>query len=123
MLSFLPRSRLLVLLLIPSAAMGYDGEVRRQATDGGGQQSVLTKAPQLLYSVPAEYPDEALRQGLTADVSLVITIAADGSVSDARVQQPAGHGFDLAALEALRKFRFSPGEVDGAPAPVQIEYV
>jgi len=123
MLCSMPRSRVLVLLLVPAAALGYEGEVRRQVLDGGIREPVLTKSPELLYSAPAKYPDQALQQGLSADVSLIITIAADGSVSDAKVRQPAGHGFDEAALEALRNFRFLPGEVDGAPAPVQMEYV
>jgi TonB family protein len=123
MVPSIPRSRFLLLLLIPATALSYEGQVRRQAIDGGVHQPVLTKPPELLYSAPAKYPDEAMRQGLTADVPMAITIAADGSVSDAKVRRPAGHGFDEAALEAARNFRFSPGEVDGAAASVQIEYV
>jgi len=38
------------------------------------------------------------------------------------VPEGAGDGFDEAAVSAVKRFRFSPAEVDGAPAPVQIEY-
>ncbi|NNB87313.1 TonB family protein [Corallococcus exiguus] len=83
----------------------------------------LTKAPVLVKSVEAAYPPDAAAQGLTADVKLIITIAEDGTVSDARPAEPVGHGFDEAAIEAVRAFQFSPAEVDGVPAPVQVEYV
>lgn len=83
----------------------------------------LTKAPVLVKPVEAKYPPEAAAQGLTADVRLIITIAEDGTVSDAQLAEPVGHGFDEAALEAVRAFQFSPAEVDGVPAPVQVEYV
>ncbi|WP_224366221.1 TonB family protein [Hyalangium versicolor] len=83
----------------------------------------LTKAPVLMKPVDAKYPPEAAAQGLTADVKMIITIAEDGTVSDAQLAEPVGHGFDEAALEAVRAFQFSPAEVDGVPAPVQVEYV
>src|SRR5690606_25700593 len=56
-------------------------------------------------------------------VKLRVTIAADGSVSEAAVVEPVGYGFDEAAVAALERFRFSPAEIDGVPAAVQIEYV
>ncbi len=86
-------------------------------------QPTITKPPALVRQVDAQYPAEALAQGLTASVRLIITIAEDGSVSDVQPTEPAGHGFDEAAIAAVRQFRFSPAEVDGVPAPVQVEYV
>ncbi|WP_169788824.1 TonB-dependent receptor [Vulgatibacter incomptus] len=72
--------------------------------------------------VEAEYPPEAKAEGLTGVVVLEVDIGEDGAVMDAQVTEPAGHGFDEAALEAVRKFRFSPAEIDGQPAAVRIEY-
>jgi TonB family protein len=83
----------------------------------------LTKAPELTHFVEAAYPPEAAAQELTASVRFIITIGPDGAVTDVLPQEPAGHGFDEAALAAVRQFRFTPAEVDGVPAPVQIEYV
>lgn len=102
-------SLLLLAWLLPAAAYG-EGE------------GVLTKAPALLEMVEAEYPAEAQAQGLEGEVVLEIDIGADGSVLDAEVVALAGHGFDEAALEAVRRFRFSPAEIDGVPAAVRIEY-
>src|SRR5260370_18432250 len=114
---------LLFLALIPSSAAAYEGDVRRQGVDGGTAQPILTKPPVLEKFVPAQYPPSAEQRGLTAVVHMLVTIAADGSVSDVAVVQPVGDGFDEAAIEAVRLFHFSPGEVDGAPSPVQIEYL
>lgn len=83
----------------------------------------LTKEPALVKSVEAAYPPEAAAQGLTADVRMLITISADGTLSDVTLAEPVGHGFDEAALAAVRQFVFTPAEVDGVPAPVQVEYV
>lgn len=83
---------------------------------------VLTRAPELLEFVPAEYPQEAEAAGISGSVLLEIDIGPDGRVLDARVIEPAGHGFDEAALEAARRFVFLPAEIDGAPAAVTIEY-
>ncbi|WP_338870952.1 TonB family protein [Myxococcus stipitatus] len=86
-------------------------------------QPTITKAPELVRSVSAQYPEQALAQGLTASVRLIITIGADGAVTDVQPTEPVGNGFDEAAIAAVRQFQFSPAEVDGVPAPVQVEYV
>lgn len=117
------RLLLLVVLLPPLAAAAFEESVRREESDAGVHQPRLTRAPQLLEAAPAEYPQEALAAGLMAEVGLLLTIDSQGSVSEVSVLRPAGHGFDQAAMAALRRFRFSPGEVDGKPAPVQLEYL
>ena len=82
----------------------------------------LTRPPELIEFVEADYPAEALSARQSGEVVLRLTLAADGAVSAVTVQAPAGHGFDAAAVAAARRFRFRPAEVDGAPAPVQITY-
>lgn len=88
----------------------------------GHGQGVVTALPAVVESVEPTYPEEAQAQGLTAEVGLEIDISAEGEVLDARVIEPAGHGFDEAAVEALLQFRFSPAEIDGVPTAVTIEY-
>jgi TonB family protein len=103
-------------------AQAYEG-ARREEVDGGVHTPVLTKAPELVHFVEAVYPPEAAAAGKTASVELLITLDAEGRVSDARVVTPVGDGFDEAALEAVRRFQFTPAEVDGAPAAIQLQYV
>lgn len=122
------RAPLLGLLLLASLspisrAFAQEGGVRRTVIDAGVHIPVLTKPPELLQFVQADYPPEATAEGLSAMVKLRVTIAADGSVMEATVPEPVGHGFDEAAVAALQRFRFSPAEIDNVPAPVQIEYI
>ncbi len=109
-----------LLLTAPAAAQEAAAP---PATEAAAPAPQLTKAPELLHFVQAEYPAEAAAQGLTASVRFLVTIAEDGGVADVQPTEAAGHGFDEAALAAVRQFRFSPAEVDGKPAPVQVEYV
>lgn len=78
--------------------------------------------PQLVEFVEATYPPEAVEQNLEATVILLITIDADGSVSEATVETPVGYGFDEAAVAAVEQFRFSPATRGGEPFAVRIRY-
>ncbi|HVE84164.1 MAG TPA: TonB family protein, partial [Myxococcales bacterium] len=99
----------------------YEGAVRRGEKPPPPPPQ-LTKPPQLLRSVEPAFPPEAAEAKLSGDVTMEIEIAPDGTVSGARVVQGAGHGFDEAAVAAVRQFAFSPAEIDGKPAPVRIQY-
>ena len=118
--SSLVRSSLLALLCL----VGAPAFVAAQAEDEaeGEQEQPVVVPPQLLEFVEATYPPEARAAELEATVELQITIAVDGSVTDAQVVEPQGNGFDEAALEAVRRFRFSPATVNGEPTPVRIGY-
>lgn len=115
------RALSLVLVLTAASASAYEN-ARRTVVDAGVHVPVLTKAPSLVQLERARYPEAAEKAGLTATVRLLVTIAADGTVPDAKVVAPVGNGFDEAAVEALLKSTFTPAEVDFTPAPVQIEF-
>jgi TonB family protein len=117
---------LALLLLVPpsSAALAQQTYELPSSKDQPAPKAapVLTKTPSLLKFVQAAYPKEAEEAGIGGEVGLEVDIAVDGSVSAARVVKPAGHGFDEAALDAVRQFVFSPAELDGKPAAVTIGY-
>lgn len=122
---FAPMSRrlLLVCLLLASGFALAEEGARREYIDAGVHVPVLTKAPELLEFVQADYPEEARAEGLTASVTLAVVIDDKGGVGQVQVTKGAGHGFDEAAVAAVKRFRFTPAEVDFVPATVQIEYV
>jgi TonB family protein len=72
---------------------------------------------------PAPYPEQALAQGLEAEVLLKIVVNVDGSVGDVEVVSPVGHGFDEAAAAAAKKFVFTPATVNGVATAVAIQYL
>jgi len=109
-------------LLFATGAVAQAPDAGTPAPDAGTPAGVLTKAPVLKRQVEAQYPAEALTQQLEGTVVMLIDISETGAVTDIQVTQPAGHGFDEAAVAAVRQFEFEPAEVDNVPAPVRIEY-
>lgn len=100
----------------------FGGAVHPAEVPDAGHTPVLTKPPQLLQSAEPVYPEEAKAEKLTGDVVMQVDIGADGKVGDVQVLQSAGHGFDEAAVAAVKQFVFSPAEIDNQPAPVRIQY-
>ena len=93
------------------------------AAEAGAAAGVLTRAPELLQFVPAPFPAEAEAAGATGSVVLSIVIGEDGTVTGVKVIEPGPHpSFAPAAEAAVRQFTFRPAEIDGKPAPVEIEY-
>ncbi len=93
------------------------------AAEPGGEGGALTRPPELLEFVPAEYPPDAAANAIEGSVTLEIVIDESGDVRQAVVVDAGPHpGFAPAALHAVQQFRFRPAEIDGAPAAVQIVY-
>lgn len=82
----------------------------------------LLVEPALLDFVQAPYPAAAAAEKREGSVRLLIEIDATGAVTHVEVLEPAGYGFDEAATEAARAFRFSPAADATGPVPVAIEF-
>jgi TonB family protein len=74
--------------------------------------------------VDAVYPPDALRDRIEGTVGIELGVDETGRIVSARVTQPAGHGFDAAAMEAAWKFLFEPAKRGGAAirSTVQFNY-
>ena len=103
----------------PEPGQGDEGTAAQTEKPAG---ATLTRPPAVERFVEAPYPPEAEAGKLEGRVVLSIDISATGEVTRAEVVEPAGHGFDEAALAAIRQFRFTPAEIDGKPGPVRITY-
>ncbi|MDP9034082.1 MAG: TonB family protein, partial [Myxococcota bacterium] len=88
------------------------------------EPNTATTPPVLQTRADAVYPPEALRARIEGTVSLELEIDEHGAVTAARAITPAGHGFDEAALDAARQFKFAPAAQSGRPtrAVVQLTY-
>lgn len=82
----------------------------------------LLHGPEVVSFVDAVYPPDALAAGLSASVGLVVEVDTTGAVSRVDVVRPAGHGFDEAAVEAVRQFTFRPAEDANGPVTVEVEF-
>jgi protein TonB len=86
-------------------------------------EMMIAEPARTLREVKAAYPPEALRMGFEAKVEAKLLIDDKGDVRDVKILKPAGHGFDEAAREALKKTKFSPAKTaDGKAVPVSIVY-
>ncbi len=83
----------------------------------------VTTLPVLVYQPAANYPTGPLAEGRGASVLLELEIDPDGNVTGVAVLTPAGEGFDEAAIEAARGFRWSPSlNAAGTPVPARLQY-
>lgn len=63
---------------------------------------------------PPRYPPAALRSGITGTVILVVSVDANGNVTDVSVERSSrNRDLDRAAIQAARNWRFNPAMVDG----------
>lgn len=72
-------------------------------------------APTLKEHSDPLYPPDALRERLTGSVGLELEIDESGRVVAAKIIQAAGHGFDEAALAAVRTWTFEPARQNDVP--------
>lgn len=69
--------------------------------------------PRAVERVEAQYPSDALTERREAQVELLVTVLADGSVGDIEIVGSGGADFDEAAVAAVRRWRFVPAQRDG----------
>jgi TonB family protein len=74
--------------------------------------------PIRIGQIEPEYSIEARINKFEGAVVLSIIIDKDGLPQDIQVTRPAGLGLDQKAVEAIRQWRFKPGEKDGQPVAV-----
>jgi TonB family protein len=84
----------------------------------------LLKDPALLAFVEAPYPEAARAAQIEGTVRLALEIDATGAVTGVSVIEPTGTdvGLEEAAMEAAKKFTFSPAEDATGPVPVVVEF-
>ena len=80
------------------------------------------RLPILKYEVKPRYTSDAMRAKIQGEVELQVVVAADGSVSRARVTNSLDKifGLDEAAVAAVKQWTFEPGKLDGMPVPVAV---
>jgi len=95
----------------PGSGGGFGGGAYRI---GGG-----VSAPVLLAKVEPEYSEEARKAKFQGTVVLQVVVDENGRPRDLRVIRTLGLGLDEKAIEAVLKWRFRPGQLNGKPVPVQ----
>jgi len=87
---------------------------------------VREEYPSILTRVDAQYTDEARRNRIQGGVILEVLVHSDGSADPAiKVIRPIGFGLDAQAIDAARKWKFTPAIKNGTPVEgkLQIEII
>ncbi|MCX6565616.1 MAG: TonB family protein [Candidatus Aminicenantes bacterium] len=79
-----------------------------------------TRLPRLLRQVDPVYPADALAGRIDGDVKLEVTIGFTGRVEKARIIKSVPM-LDMAALDAVGKWKFEPGLFEGIPIQATLE--
>lgn len=80
---------------------------------GGG-----VSAPAVLSRTDPEYTEQARAAKYQGTVLLYVEIDANGNAMNIKVQRSLGLGLDEKAVEAVKQWRFKPGQKDGKPVTV-----
>src|SRR5262245_2755079 len=86
------------------------------ATDKG-----CLNPPRMIMRVRPRFPKEARRHEDRGLVKILAIIEADGTVGDVEVRQSSnpGRGFEDAAVEAVKQWRYEPGTIEGRPVRIR----
>lgn len=75
----------------------------------------VTNPPKVKYKPPLEVPDTVKDAGVQGRVELLLTIDAEGKVTEVEVVSSLHPDADAACRDAMAKSRWKPGDKDGAP--------
>jgi TonB family protein len=110
----------LILTCLASTGLAQDPETTPEAEEAAALPIIT--APAIVDYVQAPFPPEALELGIEGVVKLLLELDEVGDVVNIEIQEPAGHGFDEAAVDAVLQMRFSPALTEEGPVPVVFEF-
>jgi protein TonB len=94
----------------PGSGGGFGGGAFRV---GGG-----VSQPAVIYKVDPEYSEEARKAKYSGTVLLQLVVDVDGKAKNIKIVKGVGLGLDEKAVEAVQKWKFTPGKKNGSPVPV-----
>jgi len=100
-----------------------DNPVSLQNAQGLDIQQIFQQDPVLLEKVEPEYPEELKKARTEGVVVLSVEVLVDGSVGDIVVAQSSEtgeNGFDQAAIEAVKQYKYQPFVVNGIPIKIWV---
>jgi TonB family protein len=77
-------------------------------------------APRQTYAPEPTYPKKERKARHMGIVILGLVVGSDGLPRDITVSRPLSPDFDKAAIDAVKKWKFSPATKDGKPVATQV---
>jgi protein TonB len=76
--------------------------------------------PRPIYSPDPEFSEEARKAKYQGTCTLMIVVSPDGRPINIRVVSSLGMGLDEKAIEAVKTWRFEPGQKNGHAVPFEM---
>lgn len=95
-----------------------DWRFKDGTTAGPGDR---VEPPAIVTRIRAPYAEEPRKQRLQGDVGLELEVDTEGNVVKAVVTQPLEPSLDANAVEAARRWKFSPARLNGVARPAVIK--
>ena len=123
----MPKHPVWIVIIVAALAVVAAGrvEAQQQREPQPVRPVPVVVQPSVVRQVQPEYSTAALKARVAGDVHVAAIVRPDGTVDTAAViksPDPA-LGLDERALDAVRKWTFEPGTVDGKPAPFMVTLV
>ena len=102
-------------VLIDPRAVTIPTEVPRKGSGTGDifDPGALDRAPLARFQAQPHYPFEMKRSGITGEVLVEFIVDANGAVREARAVRSSQREFEGAAVQAVGKWTFRPGQKGG----------
>lgn len=78
-------------------------------------------APRVLLKIDPDYTDEASAAKISGTVLLTVVIGTDGVAHRINVLKGLDGGLDVKAVEAVQRWKFAPGELNGQAVEVRAQ--
>lgn len=125
------RTRVVLLLalsaaIVTAATLSAAASIPMVSSEAQSQQVLKPGSgvtlPVVVHEVKPVYTPEALQQKIQGSVVLGIVVLADGTVGDIKLEHSLDptYGLDQQAIDAAKKWTFTPGTKDGQPVPVSV---
>ena len=85
------------------------------------EPGALERAPLARYQAQPQYPFEMRRGGITGEVLVEFIVDANGAVREARAVRSSQREFETAAVQAVSKWTFRPGEKGGRKVATRMQ--
>jgi protein TonB len=94
-------------------------------TPGGGsaifEPGALDRAPVARFQAQPQYPFDMRRSGIAGEVLVEFIVEANGAVREARAVRSSQREFEAAAVQAVSKWTFRPGQKGGRTVATRIQ--
>lgn len=118
---------ILLLLLLMGTAIAQDSTSQAPPERGpfcrvnGTDVAGCVTPPRMNYSPEPDYPNKERKAKHQGTVFLALVVGADGLPRDIVVSRSLSHDFDKAAIDSVKRWRFSPATKEGKPVAAEIK--